>query len=1230
VDALPSVRFELRLGSARPALHDMADAGFLVGSVPGCDLRLPGASLPPVLCLITRQPAGVLLRKLAPAQPVFVNGRPVTSADLQNGDRVTLGAVDLLVHIDGGTSVTAAVAAPAIDPSAIQEQLDRQREEIAEQARELQADRVLWYRRREEIEQECRRQMETAATLGRQVEERQRDQAAARDTVAEQCRQLAEQKQALAERAVIVQQQERELEASRQHFHNVRQQLYDRYRQRRDRLAGLQEAVSRAARKVQEQKQAAAIEMPALAARRTELDTRQAELDAQAADLAQARKDLDEERAWCHQQRQEYGRAIDDRLTELQARDQKLAEERTLLERGQAQYQADLVRLDRLAARLDQRQHELDERASAIESRAAVLHQDLAELEEQARALDAAHEQLAAESEALDQRRAEVDRLVSDAGQRAAALEGQQAMLATLRGRLDRMRDDARREAQELAEQRSRQAAVEEDLQQRLLEVQRVRGELDRERQAHAEQLRLFQERGSSMESAVTNMRRVQEEAAAQQAELDRRLADCDARAAEQLEQLALVQARGEQLAEQQRRLEADRQALREREANLARTEQTREALQEQLRRRSEELAQRQRALAEQERKHTETATALQAQQEAIIARQAELDHLQQAGTQQLAGRIEEVERRHAEVAASDRHVQSSQKKLQEMGRAIAADRKALSTARQQLESDRAALAVASQQREAELGAAAQELLRMQRQFPELEARAGEAVERLTVARQRLSEHLAEIHSYAQQGHAGLEVLRGQLQAQADDVRQQTLALHQAREEHRLAVATFRQQIIDWQAQVADMKRALARGENRLEKRQAEVEEQARAIDANAAELARQAQELDQRQRQVNERRAEIERHLEDMRQWYRRKLRELAAGQESRVRNAETGVRSPEAEADGRDILSLTEDDMSAGDRQLGELLHSLGLVEPEPLNALLVEARRQRRSLRQMLLSGGYLTLYQLALIEAGNLDALVLGPTRVVDRIRSTAKEAVYRVFDPRRGREVVLRWLSESEAQDAVHPDEFRQRFGAAALVQHPHLAATLEVLDIGGRPAVLQEWLRGLPSSEWPALAAVPGAWYRLFSQAALALHTIHQAGLLHGRLGAESLLLTAEGTLKLAGVGEPAWLLDEAGEAPAEEESVAADLAALGTVALGWLALGPKTGKKSRKLSEALEAILERLTAADERRYASAGALLEDLDQAGAEVPPNAEAWDRLLRHVRDTLRAETPLRQSA
>jgi hypothetical protein len=267
-------------------------------------------------------------------------------------------------------------------------------------------------------------------------------------------------------------------------------------------------------------------------------------------------------------------------------------------------------------------------------------------------------------------------------------------------------------------------------------------------------------------------------------------------------------------------------------------------------------------------------------------------------------------------------------------------------------------------------------------------------------------------------------------------------------------------------------------------------------------------------------------------------------------------------------------------------------------------------------------------MALIETGNIDGLVLGPLRVVDRVRVTPHEAVYRVFDPRRGQEAVVRHLAEVEMADVAHPDDFRRQFTQALAVRHPHVAATLEVLEIANRPAVLQEWLVGLPSTDWPALAAVPGVWFRLMCQAALALHTAHQAGLVHGHLHPDLFVLTGEGILKLCGLGEPSWLSGAPGPEPQPFEATV-DLADFGRIAANWAALAVRR-KAAKPFPEPLQAILQRLHTEAAVRYPTAAALLEDLDQAGASVPPNAEAWDRLLRHVREHAAEEARLRQSA
>src|SRR5439155_3106345 len=98
-DAAPEVRLELPAGAARPTIYDVHGGDFLIGSVTGCDLRVSGTKLPPVLAVITRHSDGVRLRKLAPTAPVQLNGRPVHHADLHDGDTISLGPVTIAVRV---------------------------------------------------------------------------------------------------------------------------------------------------------------------------------------------------------------------------------------------------------------------------------------------------------------------------------------------------------------------------------------------------------------------------------------------------------------------------------------------------------------------------------------------------------------------------------------------------------------------------------------------------------------------------------------------------------------------------------------------------------------------------------------------------------------------------------------------------------------------------------------------------------------------------------------------------------------------------------------------------------------------------------------------------------------------------------------------------------------------------------------------------------------------------
>lgn len=1261
---LPQVTLELRHGQAAPAEYEVADTAFLVGSVPGCDLRVPGANLPPVLCVLNRQPGRVELRKLASTQMIQVNGRAVTHCLLNSGDRIRVAGVDLTVAINHLADPSASEGArptgeaPVVPEGArqqLQQQLQRLRDEVVRfqdqrdlfeaeekhrleelrqrcqdlderdgrvklQVLELEKDRALWQQQRSELEHELR-EHRAALDAYHQQREAQRQAELQRQT-----EETSRQQQALDVRAQELEQQRQEFATVRQELADIRRQLYDRYRERRDRLAGLQDAVNRAARKVQERKQSLDAESAQLDLRRQEEAARDEERDAKTAELDQTRQRLDEERGLFEKLRDELHADVTRRLAECNEREEKLQREHRALEDQQAQHRDDLVRLDRLQGTLREREQQIQQREQDLGRRCEQFQRDTQDLEQQVAQLDDWHTKLTAVGERIAKQKAEADAATSQLAQRSAALEGQQAALAALRTRLERMREEVRVEEQALAEQRARQQQVDQDLNERLREVERLRTEIDQEKILHDQERIQLQERSATMEAAVQQLRQAQDRLAADAVQLRERAQQLDQTAAQQAEEASLTQARAAQLQELQKGLETEREALRERNQLLAQAEQTREALQEQLRRRSEELAGRQKALAEQIAAH-------QAEIQRLDKQREEIDRHAQQSQEQLAARQQNLqaeaatlETQRGEIEQREKRLEEHNARLQEAGRKVASERKAVADERSQLVMEKVAGAEALAQQRAEFEGLRREAHDLQRRLPELELRAGGALERLTHVREQLRDHLGEVHQYARQCQEDLEGLRGQLQAEAGRLLQQEQALRRGQEEQRLTVAAFRQQLIDWQGQIGEMKRLLAQDETRLLRRRDEVAEQARQIDADTARLAQQTQRLHEQQRVVAERRQEVDRHLGEMREWYRRKMRELAGIDHSDTTSAgrEQGPVLEEVTEARRDILSLTGN-VDPADRKLGELLRSLELIEADTLTVLLVEARRQRRSLRQVLLASGAVTVYQMALIEAGNLDALMLGPLRVVDRLRATPREVAYRVFDPRRGAEAVLRHLSEAASQEAGHADEFRRLFTQAKL-EHPNLAATLEVLDIGGRPAVLQEWLTGLVSTEWPPLSAAPGVWIRLLRQAALGLQAAHQAGLVHGHLHAGLILLTGDGMVKVCGFGEPHWLAGRPVAAP----DPTTDLAALGQIAAEWCAASKTTKSRSKTLVEPLQSILTRLQAGAPEQFRTAAALRDALDQNTRAVPSNPEAWDRLLHHAHAHATPQALLRQSA
>jgi chromosome segregation ATPase len=1219
-EMLPEVQLDVRQGGARPVRYALDGIDFLVGSVPGCDLRV-GADTAAVLCLIARHPAGVVLRKLAPKHSVLVNGQAAYQRDLVDGDRIQVGSLDLQIHI------TPAVYSARADQQ--QGSLDKAKQDFHQS--------VMQFRKQLLQFQEEKAAFEQANADPRAVSGEWKAQ---RDTL---IRELREREMLLVELEARIESQKEELDTVRRDMADARRQHYDHYQERRDRLTAQQAEFENARADLAERERKLRLEEEDAAGGRQRDRKRLEEIERREAHFEQQILRNDAERGKFEAEQQEWAR----KEADLAEREGALVETKRSLDARVKQYEADVLRLNRLQGDLEQRAVELGAQVEEATGQRDQLQRDSAELHNQLERLDEWRVKLQADAERLETQKDDQDVQARQLAERAASLEGQQSTLAILRGRLERTRDELRVQESELDGQRARHDTRDTELTRREQELNSRQRDFEADKEQYLRDHAQWVERSAVMDAAVRQLGEAQDRFTLEEERLRREAAELEDLRRQHVDAEAILQGRLGQLAETRERIDLERQALQQRSINITQREQACATLQEQLHQRSAELAERNKEIDARLEEHQVKLGELDDRARQLDERDRDLKVQIETWRCEQEQAANTLQQRHLQLACLD---DQQQQQLNQVALARKAhnEERAAFHVEQQTALDKLAAA------RAELEALRQDALAFIQQLPDAELRAGTAVDRLGHARQQLHNHLDEIHKYVRQCQDELEQLRSRLQADLDKLDAHDQTLRRSQDEHRLAMTAFRQQLIDWQGQIADLKRLLARDSTRLERREAKADERAKEMEAASQRLAQHAEELEEQARDVADRREEIDGHLVDMRQWYRHKLRELAgiplipdtlhfegeptilpvnqeavgSGQEA-VGSGQVGEEHGSDEGivpTGRSILSISTG-ADQGDQKLGQVLRTAQLIDADTLSALLAEARRQRRSLRQVLLSSGVITLYQLALIEAGNVDGLMLGPVRIVDRLRHTNHETVYRVFDPRRGVEAVLRHLAEADMTDAVKPDEFRQRF-TEAMLNDPHLANTLEVMELSGRPAAEQEWLTGLPATDWPPLAAAPGVCYRLLTQAAQGLATAHQAGVVHGHLTDSLLLLTADGILKICGIGEPPWL---AGVQYDDEPTPRDDLRTLGKIAASWCTpSGVRKGPKTKPLPDALVSILFRLAAEKDAGYPGVAELLADLQKAADAIPPNAEAWDRLLKYVREHGTAEMLLRQSA
>ena len=135
-------------------------------------------------------------------------------------------------------------------------------------------------------------------------------------------------------------------------------------------------------------------------------------------------------------------------------------------------------------------------------------------------------------------------------------------------------------------------------------------------------------------------------------------------------------------------------------------------------------------------------------------------------------------------------------------------------------------------------------------------------------------------------------------------------------------------------------------------------------------------------------------------------------------------------------------------------------------------------------------------------------------------------VYRASDPKIGREVAIKVLPESFANDPDRLARFEREAQVLASLNHPNIAHIHGLEDSSGVGALVMELVEGddlsllISRGPIPLADAVPIA-----KQIADALEAAHEQGIIHRDLKPANIKVRADGTVKVLDSAETRWLI---------------------------------------------------------------------------------------------------------
>jgi serine/threonine protein kinase/Tol biopolymer transport system component len=250
--------------------------------------------------------------------------------------------------------------------------------------------------------------------------------------------------------------------------------------------------------------------------------------------------------------------------------------------------------------------------------------------------------------------------------------------------------------------------------------------------------------------------------------------------------------------------------------------------------------------------------------------------------------------------------------------------------------------------------------------------------------------------------------------------------------------------------------------------------------------------------------------------------------------------------------------------------------------------------------------------------------LGPYEVLSQLGAGGMGEVYRAKDPRLGRDVAIKVLPASFAQDSDRLKRFEQEARAAGVLNHPNITAVYDFGSHDGAPYIVTELLEGetLRSRLGPgAIPARKAIDYGI--QIAKGLAAAHEKGIVHRDLKPENLFLTKDGRVKILDFGLAKLRSDKPEGSQTDLQTISGTQPGVVLGTMGYMAPEQVRGKPADKRSDLFSfgtILYEMLSGQRAFRGDTAAdtitAILTkepaDLSQTNRDVAPGL---DRILRH---------------